>query len=65
MQLNGNIFSAFKATVADVVFEKGADDADDNEVIGEAGTVSDGGVNNKIKGMSLLTKEKGIFGNIL
>ena len=52
-KLNGNIFKGFKATVADVVFEKGGDD---NEVIGEAGTVSDGGVGNKIMGMSLLSK---------
>lgn len=52
-KLNGNIFSGFKSTVADVAIEKGADD---NEVIGEAGTVSDEGVGNKIKGMSLLSK---------
>jgi len=52
-KLAGNIFSQFKAAVADVVLEKGADE---NEVTGDTGTVGDGGAGNKITGLKLLSK---------
>jgi hypothetical protein len=52
-KLVGNIFSSSKITVADIVFDKGADD---NEVIGEGGTVNDQGTGNKITGLKPMNK---------
>lgn len=52
-KLVGNIFRPFKAAVADVMFDKATEN---NEVIGEGGTVSDEGTNNKITGLNLLSK---------
>jgi len=52
-KLDGNIFSQFKAAVANVMIQKGADE---NTVTGDAGTLSDEGAGNKISGMKLLGK---------
>jgi hypothetical protein len=52
-ELDGNDFEQFKAAVADVLLQKGAND---NTVMGTSGSVSDLGTGNEIRGLKPVTK---------
>jgi hypothetical protein len=52
-EVEGNDFEQFKATVVEVMVEKGAND---NLIVGTSGTVSDLGTGNEIRGLKRLSK---------
>ncbi len=52
-EVDGNDFEQFKAVVADVMLNKGAND---NVVTGTSGSVSDPGAGNQIRGLKRVAK---------